>query len=273
VLFASPIGAIVLALAASGVSDAVAIRTDSGFTTNVLAPNDDGSVGPVALGFTINFFGSTYGSSYVNNNGNVTFDVPLPEFNPFDLLSTSTPIIAPFFADVDTRGAGSSPVTYGTSTIDGRNAFGVNWVNVGYWSFQDNPLNSFQLVLIDRSDVGVGDFDFEFNYDQILWESGGASGGSNGLGGNSARAGWSNGQSVGFELPGSAVNGAFLDNGPNSLSATTGRTSFSVRNGVVSPPTEPPAVGVPDGGGTLALCSIVFVLGFGCKFGFRLLKI
>ena len=147
---------------------------------------------------------------------------------------------------------GSQPVTYGTGTVDGRNAFGVNWVNVGHYSRDTDPLNSFQLVLVDRSDIGVGDFDFEFNYDTIGWETGRASGGTNGLGGNSARVGYSNGSTVNFELAGSAVNGAFLDGGPNSLignslnSSIDGRYVFNVRNGVVQPTDVPtPAAVLP----------------------------
>ena len=60
---------------------------------------------------------------YVNNNGNVTFDSALATFTPFNIETTDRDIIAPFFADVDTRGANSSLVTYGMETIDGRDAF------------------------------------------------------------------------------------------------------------------------------------------------------
>src|SRR5205823_147329 len=85
-----------------------------GFNQNTLAANDDGSTGLVPLGFNADFFGTTYTSAYVNNNGNITFNQPLFAFTPFSLLTTATPIIAPFFADVDTRSG--NPVTYGTGT-------------------------------------------------------------------------------------------------------------------------------------------------------------
>lgn len=233
----------------AAVAQAQAIRTDAGFNTNALAANDDESTGLVGLGFTIDFFGSEYSQLYVNNNGNVTFDEELATFTPFDLLTTGRVIMAPFFADVDTRGAGSDIVRYGTSTIDGRLAFGVNFFNVGYFPSSFDKLNTFQLVIIDRSDIAAGDFDFEFNYSQIQWETGGASGGVDGLGGNSARVGWSNGDDMAFELPGSAVNGAFLDGGPNALisnslnSQIDGRYVFEVRQGQVVPP---PPVTVPE---------------------------
>ena len=86
-----------------------AIRT--GFDSFALPPNDDGSSGPTAIGFPINFFGQTFSSLFVNDNGNVTFDQPLSEFTPFSLQTTQREIMAPFFADVDTRVG--NRVTYG----------------------------------------------------------------------------------------------------------------------------------------------------------------
>ncbi len=242
-------------------AQAAAVRP--GFNSNTLARNDDGSTVLVPIGFDIDFFGVMTNELYVNNNGNVTLDFPLETFTPFDLTSTGRQIIAPYFADVDTRGSGSSPVTYGTGIVDGLNAFGVNWVNVGFFDSKDQPLNSFQLVLIDRSDTGVGNFDIEFNYDQILWETGQASGGDpNGLGGSSARVGFSNGTGnpgTLFELAGSAVNGAFLDGGSNALisdrlnSDVDGRYVFEARNGtIIVDPTTP----VPEPASVLGLLAM-----------------
>ena len=241
-----------LALSALGVgasaAHAGAVRTDAAFAANALPRNDDGSTDLVDLGFNANFFGTTYNQLYVNNNGNVTFDNLLDTFTPFNLTSTNRVIIAPFFADVDTRGAGSQPTrygqTFGASMVNGRPAFGANYINVGYYAAKDNKLNSFQVVLIDRADTGAGNFDIELNYDKIQWETGDASGGNNGLGGNSARAGFSNGSGnlgTSFELPGSAVNGAFLDSNRstgliyNSLNSNVpGRYVFQVRSGQVA---------------------------------------
>lgn len=133
----------------------------------------------------------------------------------------------------------------------------MNWVNVGYFAAAADKLNSFQLLLIDRSDIAPNAFDIVFNYDKIQWETGSASGGVNGLGGSSARAGYSNGVSAAYELPGSAVNGAFLDTNPttgliaNSLNSggQLGRYIFNVRNGVVVPPNSAPVVTATGGSG------------------------
>ena len=240
------IGAAFLAIGAGSNVYAAAVHDSALFTTN-FPGNDDDSVGPVSLGFNINFFGTTYSNLFVNNNGNVTFNSPDGTFTPSNITGASQPRLAPFFADVDTRK--STDVTYGANTLDGHSVFGVNWIDVGYYNSQSTPTNSFQLIITDRSDIAVGDFDFQFNYDRILWETGSASGGGpGGLGGTSAVAAWTNGAGTFQQFAGSLVNGALLDGGPaatalirNSLnSSTLGQYNFSVRNGVViNPPNVP----------------------------------
>jgi hypothetical protein len=252
-------GLAVLNMAAINTANAQAMRTNAGFNSHVLGANDDGSTGSVSIGFMINLFGNNYNNLYVNNNGNVTFDFAMSTFTPFPLLSTSTRLLAPFFGDVDTRPGGSANVMYGTSTVDGHAAFGVNWDGVGYYYYGDDKLNRFQLVMIDRSDIAPGDFDFEFNYNQIQWETGDASGGNAGLGGASARAGWSDGATNSYEIAGAAINGAYLDsNGAMGLihnhlnSSVDGRYLFSVRNGSVAPPTSD----VPEPGSVALLTGL-----------------
>ncbi len=222
-----------------------AVRSLPGFTVNALMPFDDGSTSAVPLLFTVNFLGLPFSTVFVNNNGNITFDAPLSTFTPMDLTSTQRQIIAPFWADVDTRGFVSlgNIVTYGTDLVNGRTAFGVTWTTVGYFNSHTDKRNTFQLVLIDRSDTGSGNFDIEFNYEQIRWETGDASGGLSGLGGSSARVGFSNGTGIPgtfFELPGSAIPGSFLDSSPTGglvanrrNSPVDGRYLFVVREGTV----------------------------------------
>ena len=237
-------------------SPAYAGTVAPGFNTSQLARNDDGATGAVSLGFSANYFGTTYSSTFVSNNGYVTFNSGQSTFTPTGLGAGygGQPIIAAFFADVDTRPAGSGITSYGTGTYAGRNAFGVTWPAVGYFNQNTNKLNTFQLILADRVDTGAGNFDIYFNYDVIQWETGGASNGTNGLGGTSAAAGFNAGSGGApgtfFEIAGSRVNGAFLDGGPNALVSNSnigvpGQFLFTVRNGQVIVPTEPPT-GVPE---------------------------
>jgi len=227
-------GVVVLSLALSSVGAAQAMR--AGYNGSSFFANDDASYGFVATGFSLNFFGTTYAGVYLNNNGNVTLDAGMGTYTPFAITGGSTKIIAPFFADVDTR---AGPLTmFGGGTLDGRTAWGATWDGVCYYSVHCDKTNAFQLVLVDRSDVSAGDFDIEFNYNRIEWETGDASGGSGGLGGTSAAVGWTNGAGVYQQLPGSLVNGAFLDGGPNALVTHSnmgyfGRYQWNVRNGVV----------------------------------------
>lgn len=219
-----------------------------GFCDDVVLPrNDDSSSPRVNLPFAPKFFGVDRPSLHVNNNGNVTFDRPQSDYTPSAITAdTANAMIAPFFADVDTRGSDSWEVTYGSSPDN--KTFCVLWGDVGYYKSHSDKLNGFQLLLTDRSgDPGrsPGDFDIRFNYDQIAWETGDASEGANGFGGTSAVAGFSAGtgdEGTFMQLPGSLVNGALLDDGPdasalvkNSLdSAQDGRYNWEVRNEGVS---------------------------------------
>jgi len=232
-----------LALAISATVGYAAAIHDAGLFTTVLPANDDGSTGQVGLGFSANINGTSFTQTYVNNNGNVTFLNPLGTFTPSAISDgTFGPIIAAYFADVDTRAPGSLPVTYGSATLGGRSVFGVDYINVGV--FPSQPIfNSFQMILTDRSDIGAGDFDIQFNYDTMRWEAGTASGApAGGLGGTSALVGYWTSPTSQFTLPGSLVNGALVDGGPNALishslnSDILGQYNFQVRNGVVVPP-------------------------------------
>ncbi len=213
-----------------------------GFTNYALPPEDDNPSTNAALPFTMNFFGAFYSNIWINNNGNVTFQNYLSSYTP-DPLSQLGPygityIIAPYWADVDTRTAGtdgSDVVTYGNGMVGTNNAFGVDWVNVGYFAEHTDRLLSCQLVIIDRSsDIGnaPGDFDMEFNYFKIQWEWGDANPAY-----TAPRAGFSDGTND-YELPGSGVEGTFPDTNAvtgliyhNLNSSVPGRYFFSFRNG------------------------------------------
>ena len=264
-VFSKLVLGVALAISAT-VGHAGAIH-DSGLFTNVLPANDDGSTGLVNLGFTANINSTNFTQTYVNNNGNITFTNPLGTFTPSAISGGAFgPIIAAFFADVDTRAAGSLPVTYGSTTLGGFNVFGVDYIHVGV--FPSQPIfNDFQMILTDRSDTGAGNFDIQFNYDTIVWEAGTASNApAGGLGGTSALVGYWTSPTSNFTLPGSLVNGALVNGGPNALishslnSNILGQYNFQVRNGTVITP--PPVDGVPEPETYAMLLAGLGLLGF-----------
>jgi Nidogen-like len=111
-------------------------------------------------------------------------------------------------------------------------------VDVGYFLGHDDKLNSIQLLLVERSDTGTLNFDVEFNYDRILWETGDVSGGSNGFGGQACRVGLSNGFNRTVEWTHSGEPSAFLDSNQSTgliyakrNSTMPGRLIFQVRGG------------------------------------------
>ncbi|MGB7748594.1 MAG: nidogen-like domain-containing protein [Verrucomicrobiia bacterium] len=207
-----------------------------GFTNYSLPPEDDDPSSLATLPLSINFYGTWYSNVWVNNNGNVTFDNPWPNYIPTPLIEVSIGIIAPYWADVDTRNLASDVVQYGTNTVNGHAAFGVDWVNVGYYDTHADKLLSCQLVIIDRSDIAAGDFDLEFNYFKVQWEWGDASVG------DPPHTGFSDGGINDVELPGSGVEGAFMDTNVvtgliyHSLnSPVPGRYLFFFRDGTSLP--------------------------------------
>jgi Nidogen-like len=230
------------------------LRGNCGFQQTTLVPItgdlDDGYSGAVDLGFTVHFFGSqgssgqqSYSQLYVNINGNVTLDEPSTKYEA-EIASAHRVIIAPFFSDVDLSGpegtggdAGS--ITYGQDVVDGHKAFGVNWLGVGRYNGRNDLLNTFQVVIIDRSDVQTGAFDVEFNYDSIAWD---ISDGVNTPESPPARVGFSNGSDQTFELIDDPAAGTWVDsnlatgliNGTrDAVNGIKGRYVFQVRGGAV----------------------------------------
>jgi hypothetical protein len=215
------------------------IRSLPGFMANNLGAVDDASSSAISLPFTLNFEGTTTSTIFVNSNGNLTLNAPdanEKDSATFPLNSVNVPMFMPFWADVD-NSLGTGNIFFGTDTLFGRQAFAATWINVPAF-FQGSTPNSFQVILVDRSDTGAGNFDVEFNYDQITWDTGDASA-------VSATVGYSNGTNKAgtfFALPGSggaAHNGNFIDGGPDALishsllSNVLGRYHFLVRGGQV----------------------------------------
>ncbi len=214
----------------------------AGFGENFLDRNDDGSTSFIDVTSIfesgLNFFGTTYNGFYINNNGNITFNSALSTFTPFAITgNTNQPIIAPFFADVDTRAGEITPSSGGNSTGSNlvyydfdtsTDAMTITWDDVGEFSNGTTP-NAFQLQL---QDLGTGDFTIKFVYEEIEWLFGSASNGE------VARAGFSAADGSNFfELPqsGNAEQMRELETASNINQP--GVFLFSVNNGN---PNQPP---------------------------------
>ena len=209
----------------------------------ILHRNDDESSVAISLPVEmspLNFLGEQVEELWVNNNGNITFDGPLQEYTPFALLDTDRAIIAPYFADVDTRPSNSGEVSYGVTEFDGQLAFCVTWDHVGYYDSHTDKRATFQLILVSRQNLGDGFFDIIFNYGSIQWESGDESDGSNGFGGTVARLGYANGSRAAqsaFEFAAAGQTRALVDGGRSELrsarrnSNIPGRLIFEIRDG------------------------------------------
>ena len=152
--------------------------------------NDDGSLGPLALPFGFNLFGTVYNQIWINNNGNITFTGPVSAFTASG-FPTTTAMVAPFWADVDTRiGATVKYKISPTNVI-------VTWPGVGYYNQQTNLLNTFQLIISNGNDalIGIGN-NVAFNYGDMQWTTGSASGGVGGFGGTPATVGINKGNNA-----------------------------------------------------------------------------
>nr|WP_315252318.1 nidogen-like domain-containing protein [uncultured Duganella sp.] len=207
---------------------------ESGFGQRIMAPNDDGSSVVQALPFSLNFFGNSYDSYFVNNNGNISFGRPLSEFTPQIFPIANVPMIAPYWGDVDTRNQSglASPFQNNVYLHATTDSVVVTWDTVGYYNEHNDKQNTFQLVLTDRSrqTSRAGDFDMEFRYGRLEWTTGDASGGNVGLGGYAAVAGWNAGAALNsFALAGSGSQNVLqLVNGGNT--GQTGVYRFEVRS-------------------------------------------
>lgn len=166
--------------------------------TNGSAPeyrNDDGYTSEITLPFSFCLYGNTYNSLYINNNGNVSFGAPYSTFTANAFPDASFVMVAPFWADVDTRGAGSGLVYYKITN----SAMIVRWQNVGYFNSEDDKLNDFQLIITNGNDsiIPIGS-NVSFCYGDMQWTTGAASSGTNGFGGEPATVGANKGDGTNY---------------------------------------------------------------------------
>jgi Ca2+-binding RTX toxin-like protein len=213
------------------------IYVDSGlfqpFGANVLQRNDDQSSSAISItsifASGLKIGNTSFTNLYVNTNGNITFASPLSTYTPGPISAQGFPIIAPFWADVDTRNPSTGPAN-GNVYWDfnaTRDSFIVTWHEVGYYSANTDKRNSFQLEIFD---TGNGNFTVEFRYGDITWSAGEASGGAGGFGGVPARFGYNVGTTA-FEPSASGAESGMLALETTVGNAGLGRWAFNFING------------------------------------------
>ncbi|WP_136635911.1 nidogen-like domain-containing protein [Pseudooceanicola onchidii] len=143
----------------------------SGFGELALPRSDDGAF-RIAAGAVfangLNVFGTTYSGDdiWIGTNGVMSFGTGAEAVPSSDGVDPSLDILAPFWADVDTRLNGEG-IESGPIWVDMQGGvLTVTWEDVGRFRRSSDPSNLFQMQLTDR---GNGDFDLRFTYERIEW--------------------------------------------------------------------------------------------------------
>jgi hypothetical protein len=169
--------------------------------TLIMEPNDDSSSSLQSIGFHFDFFGTNFDNLYVNNNGNLSFENPYGTFTAVGFPSVDYHMVAPFWADVDTRNSLEDlGHVWAKAMAPSRNVYAVAWDNVGYFSEHGDKRNTFMVMISDGndSDMGSGN-NVCFCYSDMQWTTGDASGGSEGFGGTPATVGANKGDGVAYQ--------------------------------------------------------------------------
>ena len=222
----------------------------AGIGASCLHANDDGAWagpppatgGPVAIDISpafaagLTYFGATYRSMYVNNNGNISFRGALSTYTPSPFPITDQPMIAPWWADVDTRGGGQ-PTRNDVCFAVQSGLIVVTWDRVGYFASHDDRQDTFQLVLRTSPGFAAGDFDVEFRYERCDWTTGDASGGTGGMGGTAAQAAFDAGDRMNYMVLPMSRTADVVNLCTTSNVGLSGIRSYQARGSRISPGT------------------------------------
>jgi hypothetical protein len=179
------------------------VEPDANYALAVL-PNDDQSSDTIMLPFTFELFGAQYDHLWINNNGNISFDSPWWVYTAEGFPDSNYVMVAPFWADVDTRDTSFYDADSTNDVPNGSvvyritdHALYVNWIDVGYFSHHGDKRNSFQLIITDGTDPVIpGGNNVSFCYKDMQWTTGDASQGDMGFGGIAATVGVNEGDGV-----------------------------------------------------------------------------
>jgi len=161
--------------------------TGYGIPTHCLHASDNGSYAgaqpgtaatPVPVDLTVAFprglslFGRAWQEFYLNANGNITFAAPLSSPNAVAFPVEGQPMVAPWWADVDTR-RGGQPSDNAICYHIEPNRLVVTWHDVQRHGASDGLRNDFQMILsTSNSCVSGGEPDVEFRYNRCEWAAG-----------------------------------------------------------------------------------------------------
>jgi hypothetical protein len=162
---------------------------------------DDGSSDAITLPFSFSLFGNAHTTVFINNNGNLSFSQPNPTYSAIGFPFPTYLLVAPFWADVDTRDTlGLDPEDFLNGQVLYKvtdHALYVNWVEVGHYVRRMDKRNTFQVVITDGTDPVIpGGNNVSFCYGDMQWTTGDASGGVEGFGGVSATVGVNKGDGI-----------------------------------------------------------------------------
>ncbi|XP_056400521.1 alpha-tectorin-like isoform X2 [Hyla sarda] len=179
---------------------------------------DDGGTDSIALTHSFTYFDEIHRSLFVNNNGAISFKTPVTAYTPDGFPLPEYTMICPYWADCDNEINGTIGFRQTTEpefmkqlsddingAFEGLEfeadwAFVATWDEVAYHGSESDKTNTFQCVLVvdNRRSVVI------FNYHDIQWTTGTASGGHplTGLGGIPAQAGFNTGNTY-FNMPNS----------------------------------------------------------------------
>ncbi len=147
----------------------------------------------------INYFGTNYTSMYINTNGLISFGAPNTSYTPTALGGVTTPVIAPFWTDINiTSGTatGTNNIYYDLDPGTGRVT--VTWLDVRGYSGSAANRNTFQVVL---QQTGNGNFEIDIIYEKIQFTNGGS---------GIAQTGITDGGANDYVIPGSGNSAALL---------------------------------------------------------------
>ena len=160
----------------------------------VVPQEDDSSSGKIRLKASFHFFDDVYTDLYVMTNGGISFKNEITTFTPKDFpLAARTPLIAPYWADVNTKNGGKIWYRQSTSQRDldtataqirafqspkyadfrATWAFIATWDNVAFYGATDEGKKrrcTFQATL--AVDASTNASFAIFNYDRLEWTAG-----------------------------------------------------------------------------------------------------